>query len=373
MSPSTKLEALQEIIDSWRGTKPVAGLMGEFSAGKSTLLNFVLEQDVAITRVTATPMPPTLFTYSDKPFAKGLRHDGTVEAVDLGEEDIDFREQYLIIQRGVKSKTLKKCDIIDAPGISDPTQGKGALRFLNRHLDFVIWCTAASQAWRQTEKSAFEKLAKATRENSVLVITRFDKLRGRKDQEKVLNRVQAETSELFATVIGLETLKANAVPADERTDAKTGAWVKTGGFGFAAALDAAIATTAPKAAKRAPVETKTVSGKEDSKPAAAKAKPSSVAAAPVKKTAQKHGDFMAEFVQNLNDLKTIPGNSQHCSAIDHLIATIPCEETLTEINSSALRECTRINGNDLEIERLASQISFEFRAFGNGPSVRIDI
>ncbi|MCX8508937.1 MAG: dynamin family protein, partial [Rhodobacteraceae bacterium] len=40
-------------IESWASRKPCIALMGEFSAGKTTLINFLLGDDVLPTRVTA--------------------------------------------------------------------------------------------------------------------------------------------------------------------------------------------------------------------------------------------------------------------------------------------------------------------------------
>jgi len=193
----------------------------------------------------------------DKPVV-GLmgRDDGTVEDVDMSDPDINFRGTYLAIRRGVDSETLKRCDIIDAPGISDPDLGKNALRFLQPYFDFVIWCTGASQAWRQTDKAAFEKLAKTTRTNSVLVVTRIDKLRTLKDREKVLKRVTSETRDLFGDIVGLQTTKAAAVPLAERGEVDASAWVKTGGFDFMNAFDGALSKIPAKAIEAAKAKQK---------------------------------------------------------------------------------------------------------------------
>ena len=44
--------------------KPRIAIMGEFSAGKSTLCNILLGQAPLPMRVTATRLPPVLMTYT---------------------------------------------------------------------------------------------------------------------------------------------------------------------------------------------------------------------------------------------------------------------------------------------------------------------
>lgn len=252
--PSVSAKA-HGVIEGWRSDRPVTAIMGEFSSGKSTLINFMLGEDVAATQVTATPLPPIWFTLTDEPFTRGLRRDGTLEDIDLS-DDVDFREHYAIIHRGLTCPVLANCDMIDAPGISDPALHKDYLVFLARYMDFVVWCTPASQAWRQTEKVAFLKLPEVTREHSFLLITRVDKLRNAKDRNKVQTRVERDAGEYFADVVPIQTTKAAAIPFEERNEEPRGPWVMTGGRGFELAFMKAVEATKPNGTVRplAPIE-----------------------------------------------------------------------------------------------------------------------
>ncbi len=364
--PSASKET-HAVMGAWHLGKPVAGLMGEFSSGKSTLLNFILAQDVATTKVTATPLPPIWFTHSDTPFCVGLLGNGTIEDVDLADPAIDFRGTYLAIRRGINSDALKRCDIIDCPGISDPELGKNALRFLQPYFDFVIWCTGASQAWRQTDKVAFQKLSRATRMNSFLAVTRIDKLRTDRDRAKVLKRVTSETGDLFSNIIGLQTLKAAAVPESERRDDALSVWAKTGGLDFMNALDTAVNATQSKV-------------KKSGKPATQKkpARPSPIApdtaAKQQKKAPAAAGESCgaASLIEALEMVKTRPGSDRYCSTIDHLIASIACKKAEQKRGVTVSHACSQIEADDLEIERLLSQIEREIRAFGDGDTIRLD-
>lgn len=356
MSLPHATEHTQAVMNTWRQDRPVVGLMGEFSSGKSTLLNFILGADVATTKVTATPLPPIWFTYSDAPFTLGLRDDGSLEEIDIADPDIDFRGTYLAIRRGLDSAALEGCDIIDAPGISDPQLGKNALRFLQPYFDFVFWCTSASQAWRQTERAAFDKLAKSTKENSILVVTRLDKLRSDKDRAKVMKRVDNEASALFGSMIGLQTTKATAIPLEARTDDTGSSWVATGGHGFFAAFENALSEASPKRGKTQKATASIVSSN----------------AGEVYDAPQQ--DDPADILRiALKTLKTKPENSHHCRQIDHLIAAIPCDLSEQKRSRKILRACSQIDEDGLELERLISQIGSELSSFGTSDSVRLDI
>ena len=237
--------AAKDHLVDWYTAKPVYALMGEYSAGKSTLLNLLLDQNALPTKVTATNLPPVWLTYSKKATCQGLRFDGTLEDVDLNETSEDVRDHYVVLRMGVKSDRLKAADIIDTPGISDPKLEKGALNFLGDYMDFTLWLTAANQAWRQTEKMAWTSFPTTLQDNSVLLLTRADKLRSPKDLEKVFKRCTTETANMFRVIVPLMTTKAAAIDHADRTDDAEGAWVATGGL----ALEAALATSLENAIK----------------------------------------------------------------------------------------------------------------------------
>lgn len=353
------------VLCAWKRDRPVATLMGEFSAGKSTLLNFVLGMEAAPTRVTATDMPPSWFCFSETPYSTGLTWDGEEEPVDLEAGFADFRSRYVMIRRGLNSAFLKGTDLIDAPGISDPGLQKDALRFLSRYTDFVVWCTAANQAWRQTENAAFGKLSKRIKENSLLVITRMDKLRSDKDRAKVIKRVTQDAGPHFKDVLPLQTPKAAAIDLPLRNDAPDGAWVQTGGHAFMTMLEDTCGSINPKSPKTTAAK-KTKSAAHTKKPAA-QPKTQVKAAAEL-----PDSDLQAGFRKILDNLRTMSQNRPHCLQIDHLIDAIPNHNGDANTLNASLRECLRIETDDLDIQRYVSQIGREIRAFQSGDRLRLD-
>ena len=137
-------------LESWAGRKPCIALMGEFSAGKTTLTNFLLGEDVLPTRVTATQLPPVWMSYGEPQAwyvdTEGQRHD------------VDFENLYDVPVEGVryirlfcKGRILETIDLIDTPGISDPNIPKTGWEMAVGYVNAGLWCTPTSLAYWTSE------------------------------------------------------------------------------------------------------------------------------------------------------------------------------------------------------------------------------
>ena len=94
-------------------------LMGEFSAGKSTLTNILLDKTPLPMRVTATRLPPVQISYG-KPAAFAIGYNGESTEIALDKiSDVPFDET-LMVNVYMESDVLQLCDLVDMPGISDP-------------------------------------------------------------------------------------------------------------------------------------------------------------------------------------------------------------------------------------------------------------
>ena len=58
--------------------------------------------------------------------------------------------------------TLELCDLVDMPGISDPNMPLDTWEEAVRPGDHVIWCTHATQAWRQSEAAMRDRILRGT-------------------------------------------------------------------------------------------------------------------------------------------------------------------------------------------------------------------
>ncbi len=349
-------DAAKEQLTSWYQAKPVVALMGEYSAGKSTLLNFLVAQNVAPTQVTATNLPPIWLTRSKKPSCKGLRGDGKLVDVDLTKDTSHLRDEFLVLRIGVNAPQLDAHDIIDTPGISDPNLAKGALRFLAKYLDFVIWCSAINQAWRQTEKAAWLKLSKAVRDESILVLTRADKLRP-DDVDKVVRRVRQETTDLFADVLPLQTPKAIAVAQKDRVADAEGAWAQSGALALMTALERALETATKKCASR----------QEKQTPIPAKSTGSEAKTSASGQLTEKSRNFMIKII-NLTQNDRLKGRLQAL-----IEATKACEEDGSKQRGNLAACFDLLDETERDPDRIVAQVEAEFAVLSQQEWVHLDV
>jgi len=205
--------------------KPRVALMGEFSAGKSTLSNLLLGADPLPVKVTATRLPPVWVSYGE---ATATREDlnGNSFDIDITKLEAVALEETSVIRLGLKSDMLRLCDLIDMPGISDPNMEASVWQSVIGEADHVIWCSHATQAWRQSEAAVWESLPERIRQKSLLLLTRFDKLLNTRDRERVLARVRRESEGLFAGVYPISLTQALNAGEDRQ------AWEDSGGEAF---------------------------------------------------------------------------------------------------------------------------------------------
>ncbi|NOE24723.1 dynamin family protein [Ruegeria sp. HKCCD6157] len=213
-----------ERIEQWSRRKPVFALMGEFSAGKSTLMNFLLRTQTLPTQVTATQLPPVWFSWGNQaPYIK--RHDGSTELIELDQLETVGVNDAQFIRIFLEADILEAVDLIDTPGISDPKISTDVWQRAVGQANGVLWCTHATQAWRETERATWVSLPERLQHNSLLLVTRADAL-SLKDRQKVLRRVNREAGHLFNRSILFSA--RDAITARDKTgDAEM--WSRSGG------------------------------------------------------------------------------------------------------------------------------------------------
>lgn len=177
--------------------KPRIVIAGEFSAGKTQLINGLLGENVLPSNVTSTSLPPVWIsadhTVNTVVSLKGARTEmGPLESLPV--------EQCAFCQLKVDAPFLETVDVIDTPGNSDPNiPAESWMRMLD-YADAVVWCTNAVQAWRQSEKAVWQAMPEALRKKATLLITHADRLIDEGAPEKLLRRVKRDASEFFENI-----------------------------------------------------------------------------------------------------------------------------------------------------------------------------
>ncbi len=193
--------------------KPRIALMGEFSAGKSTLANLLMNDAFSPVQVTATQMPPVWYSLGDGPAIR-IAMDGSEEPLDDGSVDTVTIRNTRTIRKFVTANILEACDIIDMPGSSDPNITEDIWQKMLPLADAVVWCTPATQAWRQSEAAMWEEAPERLFQESLLLITRIDKVLSEGDRRRVVSRVKREAGSMFRDVLPVSLIGVRAEEDD---------------------------------------------------------------------------------------------------------------------------------------------------------------
>jgi GTPase SAR1 family protein len=187
--------------------RPRIAILGEFSSGKSTLTNVLLGHVSSPVRVTATQVPPIWYCHGhgDPVVVSTGGAEREVDAAEIASVPIEGTEY---VRVPLPAGILESVDLIDMPGSSDPNMSADIWQKVLPQADAVIWCTPATQAWRQSEAAIWDEVADEVRERSILLVTRIDKVLSDRDRERLMKRVRRETDGVFRDVFAVDLLSA---------------------------------------------------------------------------------------------------------------------------------------------------------------------
>ena len=147
-------------------------ICGEVNAGKSSLANLLAGIESLPTAVTANTLVPTLLYYAAEPEIWAVQGSGKRERL-RGNGSLP-RQAALRLEVGLPSPRLAAMQILDLPGFSDSRSGAPVVDPAAHHVDATIWCTVSTQAWKESERSAWSMLSPRLGARSLLVATHKD-------------------------------------------------------------------------------------------------------------------------------------------------------------------------------------------------------
>jgi GTPase SAR1 family protein len=182
-------------------------ILGEFSSGKSTLTNVLLGHVSSPVRVTATQVPPIWYCHGrgDPVVVSNGGAESPVDGVEISAVPIEGTEY---VRVALPADILERVDLIDMPGSSDPNMSADIWQGVLPQADAVIWCTPATQAWRQSEAAIWDEVEDEVRARSLLLVTRIDKVLSERDRDRLMKRVRRETQGMFRDVLAADLLAA---------------------------------------------------------------------------------------------------------------------------------------------------------------------
>jgi len=163
-------------------------IVGEFNAGKSSLANLLVGIDILPTAVVPNTRFPTLLYYAAAPEVFAVMAAGKRIAISA---DVPPQDGSVVrLDAGLPSHRLHAAELLDLPGLADPRFESSPADLVPHDVDAVIWCTVATQAWKESERAAWFQLAPRLRRRGLLAVTHRDLLGNRQDEAEVMARLR---------------------------------------------------------------------------------------------------------------------------------------------------------------------------------------
>ena len=144
-------------------------VMGEFSRGKSTFINALVGQSIAMVDAKPTTAVITKLSYGEKDKITVFMRDGSVKNYDTdsfarltaqgNDKSNKLHKKIDYVERTLPIDMLKSMSIIDSPGLNsiNDVHEAATKRFMDK-ADTVIWLFDANDPCKQTEIDALKRL-----------------------------------------------------------------------------------------------------------------------------------------------------------------------------------------------------------------------
>lgn len=209
--------------------KPIKlALGGEFSSGKSTLTKVMLGQHVVKIQASASAMPTVCFKYDKVPGFRLITDNDTREIDDpalLTEDEMRAADRLDVM---LNHPFLEMVEIYDTPGTSDPTRDTDQLLAVADQVDFMIWCTNATQAWRESERQMWVNIPEEVKEQSLLIVTHVDLPNVQASIDRLMKRLIQDAGPLFNTIFAVDLLSAVKARSENCVIEDATAWKNSG-------------------------------------------------------------------------------------------------------------------------------------------------
>ncbi|MFG5136115.1 dynamin family protein [Campylobacter lari] len=205
------LKDLELIIASYKKAINIA-IIGQFSSGKSTLLNLILQKECLPTGVVPVTFKPTFLRYAKEYFLRVEYEDGSDEIVDINElakfsDQRNELKETKSLHLFAPIELLKDITLIDTPGLNandiDTLTTFKELSFMHS----AIWLSLIDNAGKKSEEDTIRANAKLLERGGICVLNQKDKL-NQDELENVLNYVHLVFDKYFEKIIAISCKEA---------------------------------------------------------------------------------------------------------------------------------------------------------------------
>jgi hypothetical protein len=201
-------------------------VMGEFNSGKSSVANLLAGIPMLPTGAVSNTRVPTLIRHAREPALTAIYNDG--KKLPLSGADMLDADAVVRLDVGLPIERLRVVEIADLPGGSDPLLQDYRHAPARLGVDAALWCTLATQAWKESERVAWADISAQVGKQGLLVVTNKDLLRG-EEETKVLSRLKRLAGAEFQSFVFLCTPQAlSALEPDLQGADRAALWCASG-------------------------------------------------------------------------------------------------------------------------------------------------
>jgi hypothetical protein len=173
--------------------RPRVIVLGEGNAGKTSLVNLLLDQPLLPDRVVTNTRRPVVLRFAESIVVTGVTPFGRL---DLRQADAELQSGSSLqrLEIGLPSPKLASFDLVDTPAMSASAELELGT------VDLLLWCTVATQAWKESERRLWMTIDKRHHRRAILVATHKDSLRG-DEGDKIRARLTLETADCFGAIV----------------------------------------------------------------------------------------------------------------------------------------------------------------------------
>jgi len=187
-------------------------IIGQFSSGKSSLLNLLLQRDCLPTGIVPVTFKPTFLRYAKEYFLRVEFEDGSDIITDIEE-----LENYTDQRKSTKEaknlhifapvELLKQITLVDTPGLNaNENDTLTTFKELN-NIHLVIWLSLIDNAGKKSEEEAIRANLELLGSHSICVLNQKDKFTPA-EVENVLNYAKNVFSKYFGQIIAISCKQA---------------------------------------------------------------------------------------------------------------------------------------------------------------------
>lgn len=222
MRLSQKLkQELQELVFALQRNINVA-IIGQFSSGKSSLLNLILKRDCLPTGIVPVTFKPTFLRYAKDYFLRVEFEDGSDIITNI-EELSKYTDQRENVKEAkslhifAPVPLLEKITLVDTPGLNaNDTDTLTTFKELkNTHV--VVWLSLIDNAGKKSEEDAIKANLELLGENNICVLNQKDKL-SQVELENVLNYAKSVFLKYFKELIAISCKEAKIQQSYEKSN-----------------------------------------------------------------------------------------------------------------------------------------------------------